>query len=161
MKIGIISDSHDNRENILKAIKIFKDSSVEEVLHLGDFVNPGCVKVFEGMKLKAVLGNNDGEVFRLVTAFKEMGAELGAECYECEIDGLKMILYHGNAPEITEALITCGKYDVVLYGHTHKKEVKKVRKTLVINPGTAHGFEGKATIALFDTKTKKVEFVEL
>ena len=32
---------------------------------MGDFVNPGCVKVFEGMKLKAVLGNNDGEVFRM------------------------------------------------------------------------------------------------
>jgi predicted phosphodiesterase len=52
---------------------------------------------------------------------------------------------------------------VVICGHTHKTQNKKVGKTLVINPGTANGwfFGYKATAAVFDTKTRELEFLTL
>ena len=62
-----------------------------------------------------------------------------------------------------EALIQSGKYNVVVYGHTHKVDNKVVGKTIVINPGTANGwfFGYKATAAIFDTVSKECDFVEL
>lgn len=161
IKIGIISDSHDNVENIKKAVKIFKDRKTDIVFHLGDFVNPATILLYRGLKLKAVFGNNDGDKLRLIRSFNEIKSEILGEFGEAELGGLKFALYHGVSPEIKEALIKCGKYDVVFSGHTHIMENKKIGDTLSINPGTAHGFGSRATIAIFNTVDKKLEIVDL
>ncbi len=161
MKIGIISDSHDHFDNITKGIVIFKDKKVDYVIHLGDFVNPGSIKLFQGIKLVGIFGNNDGDKFRLIAAFNEISGELKGDFYEFEESALKFACYHGTEPQIIDALITCQKYDVVLFGHTHQCENMAHGKTITLNPGTAHGFGDKATIAVFDTKTKQPEFINL
>ncbi|RJQ13504.1 MAG: metallophosphoesterase [Nitrospiraceae bacterium] len=161
MKIGIISDSHDHFENIKKAVQLFRDAKVSYVVHLGDFVNPGSIKLFHGIKLKAVFGNNDGDKFRLMNSFSEIGGEINGDFYEFEEDGLKFACCHGTDFQIKEALIKCGIYDVVMYGHTHKCENRKTGNTLALNPGTAHGFRKDATIMLFDTKTGEAEIINL
>ncbi|MBI5409155.1 MAG: metallophosphoesterase [Nitrospirae bacterium] len=161
MKIGIISDSHDHFENIKKAVRIFRDKGVGYVVHLGDFVNPGSIKFFEGIKLKAVFGNNDGDKYRLMNSFGEIGGEINGDFYEFEEDGLKFACYHGTELQLKDALIQSGIYDVVMYGHTHQCENKKAGDTLALNPGTAHGFWKDATIMIFDTKNKEVEIINL
>lgn len=161
IKIGIISDSHDNIENIKKAVKIFQDKKTDVVFHLGDFVNPATILLFRGLKVKAVFGNNDGDKFRLIKSFGEIKGEILGEFGEAELGGLKFALYHGVNPEIKEALVKCGKYDAVFSGHTHILENKKIGETLSINPGTAHGFGSRATIAIFDTENKKLEIIDL
>jgi putative phosphoesterase len=72
MKIGIMSDSHDHIENIKKCVALFREREVEFVIHLGDFVNPNSVRAMKGLKLIAVFGNNDGDIFRLMQAFHEI-----------------------------------------------------------------------------------------
>ena len=68
-------------------------------------------------------------------------------------------LYHGTDSRRKESLIQSGKYDVVVCGHTHIVQNKKVGKTLVINPGTANGwfFGYRATAVVFDTKSREPE----
>ena len=161
MKIGIISDSHDNLVNVRKAVSRFKKERSDLVIHLGDFVSPPMIMEFKGLNLLAVFGNNDGEKFKLIKTFQEIGGEIKGGFFETELDGLKTAIYHGTESGITQALIGSGKYDLVLTGHTHKRMEAKKGKTLAINPGTAHGFGGEATIALFDTITKKTKFVRL
>ena len=161
MKIGIISDTHDHIGNVRKAVEIFKGKKVECVFHLGDFVAPSTVRLLKGVKVIGIFGNNDGEQFRVTKAFGEIRGEIKEDFCEIEKDSVKFALYHGKWPQITDALSKCGNYDVVLYGHDHTKSQKKIGKTLVINPGTAHGFDGEATAAIFDTKTKKAEFITL
>ncbi len=72
-------------------------------------------------------------------------------------------VYHGTQQERRNSLIQSGKYDVVVCGHTHRILNSRVGKTLVLNPGTAKGwFLGyMATIAIFDTLTKAVQFIDL
>lgn len=161
MKIGIISDSHDHMDNIRKAVQLFKDKKVNFVIHAGDYVNPGTIKLFNGLKLIGIFGNNDGDKFRLISAFDQIGGEIKGDFCELVQDGIKFAVYHGTEPQLKDALIECGKYDIVIYGHTHVLENMEVGKTLVLNPGTAHGFGGKATIVIFDTQTKRPEFIEL
>ncbi|MDH4028200.1 MAG: metallophosphoesterase [Nitrospirota bacterium] len=161
MKIGIISDSHDHIENISKCVQIFRDRKVDHVLHLGDFVNPNSVRAFRGMKLVGIFGNNDGDRFRLVAAFNDIRGELKGDFHEFQQDGLRFACYHGTEPQIKDALIECGRYDVVVYGHTHECMNEMKGRTLALNPGTAHGFGGRATIMIFDTLSKHPEFIEL
>lgn len=161
MKIGIISDSHDHGDNIKKAIKIFQDQKTDFVIHLGDYVSGQTFKMFKGIKMIGLFGNNDGDRYRIIKFSNEIDVEVKGDFYEFEEDGLKFVAYHGTEPGITEALIYCGKYDVVLTGHTHISGTKKVGKTLAINPGTANGFGDRATVAIFDTKNKAVGLIDL
>ena len=39
MKIGILSDTHDDIDNVNKAIDIFQENDVKAVIHAGDMVD--------------------------------------------------------------------------------------------------------------------------
>jgi putative phosphoesterase len=161
MKIGIMSDSHDHLENIVKCIEVFKNKKVDYVLHLGDYVNPNSVRACHNIKLVGIFGNNDGDKYRLITAFNDIGGEVKGDFHEFEEDGLKFACYHGTEPQLTDALIKCDKYDVVIYGHIHECINEMIGNTLALNPGTAHGFGNKATIMIFETQLKQAELITL
>jgi len=163
MKIGIISDTHDNIDNILKSVREFNNRQVDLVLHAGDFVSPIAVESFAGIKLVGILGNNDTDIPGLTSAFDKIHGELKGEIYEGEYDGLKLVLYHGTISSKRDFLIKSGKYDLVIYGHTHRKTTDTIGRTVVVNPGTAKGwiFGFNATIAICDTSTRNIEFVNL
>jgi len=163
MKIGLISDTHDNIDNILKAVREFKSRQVDIVLHAGDFVSPIAVESFVGIKLVGILGNNDIDIRGLTSAFDKIHGELKGEIYEGEYDGVKLVIYHGTISSKRDFLIKSGKYDLVIYGHTHRKTTHTIGRTVVVNPGTAKGwiFGFYATIAIFDTSTRNIEFVNL
>lgn len=163
VKIGLISDTHDNLKNIESAVNIFNDKRISYVIHAGDITTSEAVEAFEGVKLIGVLGNNDIDKQGLEIAFEKIGGELRGELCEIEEDDLLIASYHGTNFKKREALIQSGKYDVVVYGHTHKVENKVVGRTIAINPGTANGwfFGYKATAAIFDTVSRECEFIQI
>jgi putative phosphoesterase len=59
VKIGLISDTHDNFKTIEGAVRIFKEKEIDYVIHAGDITTPEAVEAFVGLKLIGVLGNND------------------------------------------------------------------------------------------------------
>ena len=129
MKIGLISDTHDNIQNIQNAIISFNDKHVRVVIHAGNMVSPERVKVFDGMK---VLGNNDLEARELTSAFDKIGGELRGEF--CEIEQDKLVLQY--IIELTQeernrsynAAKTMWSFVVI---HTELK-IKKLEKLLLI-----------------------------
>ena len=163
MKIGLISDTHDNFKTIEGAVRIFEEKGIGYVIHAGDITTPEAVEAFAGLKIIGVLGNNDLDKKGLTSAFEKIGGELRGEICEIEEDHLLIGVYHGTDFRKRDALIQSGKYNVVVYGHTHKIDNKIVGNTMVINPGTANGwfFGYKATAAIFDTVTKECDFVDL
>ena len=170
MKIGLISDTHDNIKNIKAAVRIFTERKVEYAIHAGDITTPEAVEAFSGMRLIGVLGNNDIDIEAISSAFQKIKGELRGDFCEFEQDRLVIAVYHGTDFKRRESIIQSGKYDLVIYGHTHKMENKEIasqdenrKNTIVINPGTANGwfFGYKATAAIFDTITKECEFIEL
>lgn len=163
MKIGLISDTHDNIQNIRKAVRKFNDKHVDVVIHAGDFVNPIAVESLAGVTLVGVLGNNDTDIVGLTSIFDKIHAELKGEIFEKVYDRMRFAVYHGTSLAKKEQLIKSGKYDVFIYGHTHRKDNRYIGTTRVINPGTAKGwfFGLFATIAVFDTSSRKLEFINL
>jgi putative phosphoesterase len=191
LKIGIISDTHDDVENVQSAIEIFNTEKVTHVIHAGDYIFPGIVLEFKKLdaKLMGVLGNNDGERVHLLKNFLSIGAELKGELGEVELDGVIFGIYHGTDEQIKNKLVDSGKYDVIVTGHTHRIEMPSVHstintkdekqdgnkkihingsQTLVLNPGTAHtkvdtisGAFKEGGIIIFDTETMDYEFVNL
>lgn len=161
MLIGLISDTHDHVPHIKQAVNLFKERNAELVLHSGDYCSPFTIPHFEGLNLKGIFGNNDGDKYLLMSKFREIGASLEGTFMEVEADGMKIAVYHGTDQPITNALHQSGIYDVVVTGHTHETVIEEIGNTLAINPGTANGFGEAATIAFLDTNTRNVEFADL
>jgi len=164
MKIGIISDTHDDVENTKKAVEIFKEKRVNFVIHLGDYISPPIVRLFKGLKLTGIFGNNDGYKYILMKVFDEIDGEIKGDFGVIEIEGMKIALYHGEFKEISEALAQSGNYELLLTGHWHKSEEKKIGKTLWISLGSANRFFAENStpiIGIFDTENRKFKFVKV
>jgi len=161
MKIGIISDTHENMPKIRKAVGLFNREKVDVVLHAGDIISPITAKEFSALKGRfiGVFGNNDGDKLFLNKKFRGIG-KIHEKKFEGTLGGKKVLLIH--EPDMLPALAESGHYDIIVYGHTHRTDISRVGKTLVINPGEAAGWiTGKCTVALLDTKTMKVRLVKL
>ena len=120
MKIGIISDSHDHRTNIIKAVECFNDENVNRVIHAGDIVSPFTEREFKNLKSKmtAVFGNNDGEKFGLKNIF-----DIHLPPLELTLDDKKFIILH--EPHSLDSLKKSKNYDVIIYGNLHIPNIEK------------------------------------
>jgi putative phosphoesterase len=178
LKIGIISDTHDDIENVRRAIDFFNKEDVQYVIHAGDYVFPGIVMEFKKLNatLIGVLGNNDGEKGQLLKAFLEIHGELKGELGELHINDLRIGIYHGTSPDTKAQLIESGRYNILVCGHTHRKEpagssigkYNKNRSTLVLNPGTGHrkteslaGAFIEGGIIILNSESAEYRFIEL
>jgi putative phosphoesterase len=161
MKIGIISDSHENMPRIRQAVKLFNRRRVAYVLHAGDIISPITAGEFCALKAPfiGVFGNNDGDRLFLTRRFRKIG-RIHTKKYEGKLGGRKILLIH--EPDMLEALAASGAYDVIIYGHTHRSEISRRGDTLVINPGEACGWiTGEATVAILDLDKLKAELIRL
>jgi len=163
MKIGIISDTHDNLPAIDEAVKVFDRENVELIIHAGDWNAPFSMLRLASAKarLAGVFGNVDGERDFMKEKAEEAGVEILGDSGELEEGGIKIALYHGNEEIFVDALARSGKYNVVVRGHTHNPEVKNIGSSLVINPGEGCGYlTGKRTLAILDTGSMSVDIAE-
>jgi putative phosphoesterase len=165
MLVGMMADTHDYLPMVEKAVKKFNDEGVELVLHAGDYVAPFVIPRFKELKAKfvGVFGNNDGDRELLKKRFSEYGGmELRGNFAELHFNNKKIALLHGSEEELLKALIESQNFDVMVHGHTHKAEVYRKGKTLVVNPGEVCGYiTGKSTIALLDTEKLEAKIIEL
>jgi len=161
MKIGVMSDSHDRMTMIRSAVAVFKENGVETIIHAGDFISPITFEYMKDIDVPffGVFGNNDGEKFFLKKRFQNIG-ELHERCFIENIAGLKFIVLHEN--DTVDSIAKSGDYDVVIYGHTHEIDVRKIGNTLVVNPGEVCGWcTGKHTVAIIDTENLDVEIIDI
>ena len=159
--IGVMSDSHDNVTQVRKAVTLFKDAGCDLVLHAGDVVAPFAARELEalGCPVKAVFGNCDGEKQGLEMALEKFGVIQDAPLLFTH-GGRLVLLVHYHFSVATYA--SSGKYDVIIFGHTHKPDIRRAGKTLLLNPGEAGGWlTGKSTVALLNPDTLEAEIVAL
>ncbi|MBF0127204.1 MAG: YfcE family phosphodiesterase [Magnetococcales bacterium] len=163
MKIGLISDSHDHLDHLERAVALFRERGVERIWHAGDIVCPAMVLALRGFDLRGVFGNNDGEKLGLRRAAEKIGGELSGYFLELPAPcGSGVIaLYHGMDAACLEALILSGRYRAVVSGHTHRPENRMEGATLVLNPGTAHGFRQRATVMIYDDAAWTAALIDL
>ena len=159
MKLGIISDTHDNVPMIKKAVAFFNKVGVDVVLHAGDYVSPFSLKHLMALECDflGVWGNNDGDKIALQ---KVAQGKIENSPY-VESYGQKKILL-GHHLETLEALVISQEFHLIIYGHTHRPEIRKQGKTLVVNPGECGGWlDGKSTIAIVELEAQEAEIIEL
>ena len=132
MRIGVLADTHipDRYEEIPSPL--LKDlENCDLIIHAGDFTSLEYYETLKALKpLKAVLGNLDAPDLRPVLKEKEVFT----------VEKFKIGLIHGfgQAETVFENVRKSfdGACDLVIFGHTHNAFLKKIQKTLYLNPGS-------------------------
>ena len=162
MKIGVISDTHDNKEAIFKAIEILNSENVDIVLHAGDHISPFVVGWMKSLRshVVGVAGNNDAEKEILKEKYEELNWNFSYSMAVLNLEG-RIALLHGTDERIVEALLHSGLYEVVVRGHRHEILIEYVEDTLHLLPGEVCGYlSGKRTLAILRMPEKTVEIIE-
>jgi putative phosphoesterase len=162
MRIAILSDSHDNVWKLEKAMNHL--AMVDVILHCGNLISPFMLNKFiEGIKNKPIhliWGNNDGDKRMLSEiALNSTNITIHGDFADFVIDKYKIAIVH--YPNIAHALAETNKYDLVCYGHDHIAYESVLGKTLLINPGELMGMNTTSSIAILNTVSKDVDFIEI
>ncbi|MFA7718225.1 MAG: YfcE family phosphodiesterase, partial [Candidatus Absconditabacterales bacterium] len=165
MKIAVLSDTHENAHNLVVALEECQKLHVEKIFFLGDFNNNGVAKIFASSSIPvfAIWGNNDGDKAAIVKTSLAPGSnlEMGVDVFDIiTLDGRNIFLTH--YPMLAKPMAKSGDFDAVFYGHDHKHNMDTIGDCIIVNPGElgAHKF-GKASFALYDTKTNEAELIFL
>lgn len=162
MQIAVLSDIHDHIGRLREALE--KVTDCDRLLCCGDLCSPFIVSElgdrFDG-PVDLVWGNNDGDTYRLTeTAAEYASISVHGEFGELEIGGRSIALIHFDG--IGRRLAESERYDLVCFGHNHRREISEVGETLVCNPGEVMGeLRGEATCARYDTSSGEAAFVPL
>jgi len=159
--IGILSDSHDNLDAVRRAVRFFRDAGCDLIIHAGDFVAPFSAQVLgeAGCAVRAVFGNCDGERSGLKAMIGPFGTIRKAPFAFSHADR-RIVVTHLNGP--VEELVARREHDLIVFGHTHRPEIRRVEKALVVNPGEAGGWvTGKSTLALYDPGPGTIEILAI
>lgn len=144
MKIGIVSDTHDN---VLASLHDAL-AGVDEILHAGDIASAETLAEIETIApVTAVRGNMDD---------RDLADRLPEERLLTR-DGIRIALVHGHrvGDASVEAMIERFdelRPDLVVWGHIHEPLSHLRNAVRYFNPGTAGGIGANATCGMLTIK---------
>ena len=161
MLVGVVSDTHNNINNINKIIDIFNQEEVELVIHTGDISKASTLKLFSSLnsKLIGVYGNND----RCEEGLEEIAFKYKFKFQEpplsIVLENKKIAIFH--EPDLIKSYIQeFQDCDLILHGHTHRYRQEIINNTIYFNPGESAGMsKGKNAIGLVDLNKLKIKRV--
>jgi putative phosphoesterase len=157
MKIAIISDIHDNLRNLNKFITWANNNNIGVIFCTGDLTNEESARVLAenfNKTIYIISGNVELYEPQLFHDYKNVH-HLG-QTGILSLANIKFGLCH-EPHYIHELIEKRPDLDIIFYGHTHKPWIEKQGQTRVINPGTLGGVFQKATFAVYETETEKLE----
>ena len=159
MKIGVVSDTHNNLKNVSRIVELFNEHGVEIVIHTGDVTQAKTLELFADLnaKLIGVFGNNDQERDSLGKVIDKHGFEFHEPPLELTLAEREILVVH-DPRELEYALTP--ECDLALHGHTHLLEMKIENGTLIFNPGECAGhLEGHNAIGIVDLKSIEASLI--
>ncbi len=167
MEIAIVSDIHDNTQNLNVFLDYCEAHDIGHIICCGDFCSPFIISAFgeSGIETHLVFGNNDGDrsnITRLAMEYDNLhlhGEYIGSEDNLLVIDGVRIGVSH--YPFYAKTMVKTGWYDAVFFGHSHLFHKQKFGNALLLNPGELAGIFNAASFAVYDTEFRGCEKVEL
>lgn len=160
MKIGVVSDTHNNVKNVAVIVDLFNEHRVDLVVHTGDITQAKTLDVFAGLEspLFGVFGNNDQERESLEAAIRRHGFTFQEPPFEVSWHGREIIVVH-DPLEFDEALAP--HHHLALHGHTHLYRYERKGEQLIFNPGECAGLmTGFNAIGIVDLERLDTDLVK-
>ncbi|MGL6072519.1 MAG: metallophosphoesterase family protein [Fimbriiglobus sp.] len=160
MRIGVLSDSHDEIERTQRAVERLRQAGAEALIHCGDLTGPPIVEAICELPSWFVFGNHDCDS---VPALRKAAEVCSVGCLEwggvLELAGCKVGVVHGHMTTDLRRVLA-QKPQFLLSGHSHLAGSSMVDGVLRINPGALHRADCY-TVALLDLPSGHTEWLEV
>jgi putative phosphoesterase len=160
VRLGIISDTHDQVALTRPAVRLFESLDVEVVLHCGDIGSMAVVELFAAWPTHFVFGNCDDDLEEFTATIRAAGQTCHGLFGDLEFDGVRVALLHSHDRRRFRQTIDSGDYRLVCYGHTHVAAVDHRGETLVVNPGAIYR-ANPHSVAIVDLPAVEATIIEL
>lgn len=160
MRIGIVSDTHNNLQNVHRIVELFNDAGVERVIHTGDITQARTLDIFAHLNvpLYGVFGNNDQERDALDSAVDRHGFLFRDPPFELHWHDRRIIVVH-DPLELEGTLQP--HHELALHGHTHLYRYEQRDGQVLFNPGECAGhMKGLNAIGVLDLSDLSVELLK-
>lgn len=160
MRIGVVSDTHNNLKNVRRIVELFNAANVARVIHTGDISQAKTLDVLAALEapLTGVFGNNDEERDSLVAAIETHSMEFVDPPLELNWHNRSILVVHD--PLELEGVHST-EQDLVLHGHTHRQRIEQRDGQLIFNPGECAGhMKGYNAIGIVDLETLTPEILK-
>ncbi|NMC52695.1 MAG: metallophosphoesterase family protein [Chloroflexi bacterium] len=136
--IGVMSDTHNNRDNTLAALEIFRQRSISTIFHCGDLGQPDLLDLFTGFELYLAIGNTDQHPEELRRRAKQINPHNQVDYHlQIHLSGKSIWVVHDL---FLQDVSGNPSPDFIFHGHTHRPAIKRLSsQTTLINPGTTGG----------------------
>jgi len=159
MRIGIVSDTHNNLKNCRKIVELFNNAAVDRVIHTGDITQAKTIEVFAELDapMVGVFGNNDQERASLEAAITQFSFQFVDPPLKLSWSGREIVIVHDP---LELQMVNQDDYELILHGHTHQLTIEHHGPRLTFNPGECAGMmEGFNSIGLLDLTDLKPEII--
>ena len=150
MRIGVVSDTHNNLANVRRIVELFNAAKVDRVIHTGDITQAKTLDLFAHLEapLFGVFGNNDVERDALDAAVARHRFTFMEPPFRLSWHDRQIVVVH-DPRELTRVRVA--DFALALHGHTHHYRHEREHGALVFNPGESAGhMEGHNAIGVVD-----------
>ncbi len=161
MRIGVVSDTHNNLTNVARIVELFNEAGVERVVHTGDITQAKTLDVLGGLRapLVGVYGNNDLERESLAAAAIERGFQFVDPPLRLVWAERRIVVVH-DPKELGADLRDA--HEIALFGHVHSRVIERDAGRLSFNPGECagqmHGYNAVGVVDLATLETELLRF---
>lgn len=160
MKIGILSDTHDEHLRTRNAVKLLKEKRAEVLIHCGDLTTPEIVEICSLLPFYFVFGNHDSD---MVPYLEQAAFDFDATCLrwggDLRIGGKHIAVVHGHLTSDLLPLLH-NEPDYLFSGHSHIAESWMEGRTRRINPGALFRTD-EYSVAILDLETEDLTFLQI
>ena len=160
MIIAVVSDTHGKMLPTESALQIIRGREVDMILHCGDIGGAGLIELFADWPTHFVFGNVDQDRTTLHHTIESAGQKSHGTFGDLVLAGKRIAFLHGDDKSRLRETINSGQWDLVCYGHTHRKEILRVSDAVVLNPGALFRAHPR-TFALVELPMLEIEFLEI
>jgi len=163
MKIGVVSDTRDNREGFKLLLDHFLVGGARWLFHCGGLGSVDMLELLKPWQITIVRGERerDWQAIELALQKSRLQSSLPTQM-AVTLDGKRIGLCRGEDMRLVNQWAKSGQYDYIFHGHTLRRRDELQGKTRIINPGALSGprYQPRSG-CLVDLATGEVKVIEI
>ena len=159
MRIGILSDTHDQVHRTRSAVAMLVERGAESLIHCGDLTIVEVVNECSVLPCHFVFGNCDHDRESLRQAIRLAGGTCLERGGLISLGGSRLGVTHGDS-DLELRRLAALEPDYLFSGHTHVASDVQKGPTRWINPGALHR-ASVWTVALLDVAINHVSLLPI
>lgn len=163
MKIGVISDTHNNLSNMIFGLNTFQEEGIDTIIHCGDLTDLDMVAHLAEFRVIFAFGNMDYATGAIKGRLMQMREDnYAGMIFRGDLSGISIAVTHSHIDGILMELVRENHYQWLFHGHTHEKRDEVVQGVRIVNPGALGGMGREPhSFCIVDLDAEDVRFVQL